>query len=185
MIGLWSTRTISILVFVRNVFWCDLWDCVRVKTHNRIVCNCVASAPCVWACAFSDYQLGQRTLGILNSCVLSPHCGWSCASLRSLALHWTQAYVLSLLWVNMWIFKWPAWPRDFWHSEHLCVLSPLGVGKWFAILPWFDVDREHSAPRCSPIWMIWTLPSALHRSLKTLTCLIEWNMIQVIVSDRY
>ena len=99
--------------------------------------------------------------------------------------HWTQAYVLSLLWVNMSIFKWPAWPKDFWHSEHLCILSPLGAGKWFTILLWFDVDREHSAPRCSPIWMIWTLPSALHRSLKTLICLIEWNMIQVRVSDRW
>ena len=87
--------------------------------------------------------------------------------------HWTQAYVLSLLWVNMWIFKWPAWPKDFWHSEHLCILSTLGVGKWFATLLWFDVDREHPAPRWSPKWMIWTLPSALHRSLKTLNCLIE------------
>ena len=75
------------------LFWLLLGMCfdviseiVCVKTHNRIVCNCVASAHCEWACAFSDYQLGQRTLRILNSCVLSPHCGWSCASLRSLAL---------------------------------------------------------------------------------------------------
>ena len=62
----------------------------------------------------------------------------------------------------MWIFELPAWPKDFWHSEHLCILSPLGVGKWFSILRWFDVDRELSTPRCSPNWMIWTLPSALH-----------------------
>ena len=73
---MWSTRTIcTVLAFVRNVFWCDLWDHVRVKTHNRIVCNCVASAHCEWACAFSDYQLGQRTLRIFNSCILSLQCG--------------------------------------------------------------------------------------------------------------
>ena len=72
--------------FLRNVFWCDLWDRVLVKTHNRIVCNCVASVHCEWACAISDYQLSQRTLRILYICVLSPQCGWSCASSRSLAL---------------------------------------------------------------------------------------------------
>ena len=151
--GLWSTRTVcTVLAFVRNVFWYDLWDRVRVKTHNRTVCNCVASAHCEWACAFSDYQLGQRTLRILNSCVLSPHCGWSCASSRSLALDTSVCF--SLLWVNMWIFKWPAWPKDFWHSEHLFILSTLGVDKWFAILLWFDMDWEQLAPRCSPNWMI-------------------------------
>ena len=102
MIGLWSTRSIcTVLAFFRIVFWCDLWDRVRVKTHNCIVCNCVASAHCEWACAFSYYQLGQRTLSILNSCVLSPHRGWSCASSRSLALD-TSVWSF-LLWVNMWI----------------------------------------------------------------------------------
>ena len=41
----------------------------------------------------------------------------------------------------------PVLPCNFchpaWHSEHLCILSPLGVGKLFVILLWFDVDREH------------------------------------------
>ena len=150
MIGLWSTRTIcTVLAFVRNVFWCDLWDRVRVMMHNHIVCNCVASAHCVWACAFSDYQLGQRTLGILNSCVLSPHCGWSCASLRSLALD-ASVYVLSLLWVNMWIFKWPAWPKDFWHSEHLCILSQLERANYLPFcfgLTWIGNTQHRGARR--------------------------------------
>ena len=169
MIGLRSTRTIcTVLTFVKNVFGCDLWDRVRVKMHNRIVCNCVASAHCEWACALSDYQLGQRTLRILNSCVLSPYygcllkisgiafghkrmfflcCRLTCESLNGLLDQKTSGTCASCL-----------------HLER---------ANDFAILLWFDVDWRHSAPRCSPNWMIWTLPSLLHRSLKTLTFLME------------
>ena len=75
--------------------------------------------------------------------------------------------------------EWPAWPKDF---RHLCILSPLGVCKWFAILFWFNVDREHSAPRCSPNWMIWTYPVAqvikdfdLHDRIKYDTSESQWQ----------
>ena len=57
--------------------------CEDAKSHCVQLCG---FCHCEWACASSDYQLGQRTLCIVNSCVLSPHCGWSCASSRSLAL---------------------------------------------------------------------------------------------------
>ena len=52
--------------------------------HNRIVCTCVASPHCGWACAFSGVQHDQINLHILHICVLSPQCGWSCTSLNFL-----------------------------------------------------------------------------------------------------
>ena len=173
MIGLWSTRTIcTVLAFVKNVFGCDIWDRVRVTTPDRIVCNCVAFAHCEWACAFSDYQLGQRNLRTLNSCVLSPHCGCLlkisgiaighkcmfflccgliCESLNGLLDQKTSGTCASCL-----------------HFERAYD---------FAILLWFDVDQEHSAPRCWPNWM-----GLL--SLQFIWSFVQ-NMIQERVSERY
>ena len=37
--------------------------------------------------------------------------------------HWTQAYVLSLLWVNMCLLRSPARLNDLLQSEHLYIIS--------------------------------------------------------------
>ena len=89
------------MAFVKNVFWCAFLEWLPVDMHNRIVCTCVASPHCEWACVVPGAQPHQMNLHILHICELSPQCGWPCASSIGV-LDWmssTLVYSFSLVWL--------------------------------------------------------------------------------------
>ena len=82
------------MAFVKNVFWCAFLEWLPVDMHNRIVCTCVASPHCEWACVVPGAQPHQMNLHILHICELPPQCGWPCAP-SSGVLDWMTSHILS------------------------------------------------------------------------------------------
>ena len=87
-------REVAPFALIYLLFWCALLEWLPVNMHNRIVCTCVASRHCEWACAVSGAQPHQMNLHILHICELSPKCGWPCAS-SSGVLGWMTSHILS------------------------------------------------------------------------------------------
>ena len=144
--------------------------------HNHIVCTCVASPHCGWACAFSGFQPHQMSLRILHICAFSPQSRLSCVSSKFL-LDQMTSHILSKcdfaplwvrrccfrvsarlndllhwtqlyppLWISMFIFKSSSRSNDFSHLEPVFFL--LEVNIWVTILLGSEIT-------CSEIILQW------------------------------
>ena len=100
------------------------------------------SLHCEWACVLSNMKLDQMTFGIGHKRIYSFFAVGDHVSLQmSYLTKWLLAFWASVgfspLWMSMCVFKVPARPNNFLHSEQICIFSPLWVS-----LCWFRCPAE-------------------------------------------